>query len=86
MFVGIFWESFINLKTKISKQFFDNMKFMGDLPFTIYFDLEAATGKKVYNFDEDATLYPVSYAFVIAFHPSLNIEKGIGGLKFESHF
>ena len=55
--------------------FFDNMKFMGDLPFSIYFDLETTTGKKVYNFDEDATLYPVSYAFVITFHPSLNIEK-----------
>ena len=55
--------------------FFDNMKFMGDLPFSIYFDLETTTGKKVCNFDEDATLYPVSYAFVITFHPSLNIEK-----------
>ena len=55
--------------------FFDNMKFMGDLPFSIYFDLETTTDKKVYNFDEGATLYPVPYAFVIAFHPSLNIEK-----------
>ena len=51
------------------------MKFMGDFPFSIYFDLGTTTGKKVYNFDEDATLYPISYAFVIAFHPSLNIEK-----------
>ena len=45
--------------------FFDNMKFKGDLPFFIYFDLETTTGKKVYDFDEDATLYPVSYAFVL---------------------
>ena len=55
--------------------FFDNMKFMGDIPFSTYFDLETTTGEKVYNFDKDATLYPVSYAFVVAFHPSLNIEK-----------
>ena len=55
--------------------FFDNIKFMGDLPLSIYFDLETTTGKKVYNFDEDATLYPVFYTFVMAFHPSLNIEK-----------
>ena len=55
--------------------FFDNMKFMGDLPFFIYFDLETTTGKKVYDFDEDATLYPVSYAFVLSFHPLLNTEK-----------
>ena len=32
-------------------------------------------GKNVYNFDEGYTFYPVSYAFVIAFDPSLNIEK-----------
>ena len=55
--------------------FLDNIKFMGDIPFSIYFDLEIATGKKIYNLDEDATLYPVSYAFVVAFHPLLNIEK-----------
>ena len=64
-----------NFENQNIQTIFDNMKFMGDLPFTIYFDLEATTGKKVYNFDEDATLYPVSYAFVIAFHPSLIIEK-----------
>lgn len=51
------------------------MKFMGDLPCSIYFDLETTTGKNVYNFDEDATLYPVSYAFVVVSHPSLKIEK-----------
>ena len=54
--------------------FFDNMKFMADFPFSIYFDFETTTGKKVYNFEEDASLYPVSYALVVAFHPSLNIE------------
>ena len=30
---------------------------------------------KIYNFDEYSTLYSVSYVFVIAFHPDLNIEK-----------
>ena len=55
--------------------FFDNVKFMGDLPFSIYFDFETTSGKKVYHFDGDATLYPVSYAFVVTFHPSLNIDK-----------
>ena len=48
---------------------------MGDPPISIYFDLETTTGEKVYNFDEYTTLYLVSYAFVIAFHLSLNIEK-----------
>ena len=55
--------------------FFDNMKIKADLPFSIYFDLETTTGKKGYNFDGNATLYPVSYAFVIAFHSSLDVEE-----------
>ena len=51
------------------------MKFTGDLPFSIYSDFETTPGRKIYNFDEDSTLYPVSYAFVVAFHPSLIIDK-----------
>ena len=57
-----------------TQTFFDNMKFMGDLLFSIYFDLETTTSKKVY-LDEGATLHPISYAFVTSFHLSLNIEK-----------
>ena len=55
--------------------FLDNMKVMGDIPFSIYFDLKTTAAKKVYNFDEDATLSPVSYAFVVAFHHPFNNEK-----------
>ena len=72
-------EHFLRIVYKCENQnietFFVNMKFMGDLSLSIYFDLETTAGKKVYNFDEDATLYPVYYAFLIAFHPSLNIEN-----------
>ena len=73
MFAVICLELYINLKTK--QTFFDNMKSMEDLPFSIYFDFETTSGKKIYNFDEDSSLYPVSYAFAVAFHPDLNIEK-----------
>ena len=46
-----------------------NIRFMGgELPFAIYFDLESTCGKKVYKFDGIAKMYPVSYAFVMAFH------------------
>lgn len=51
------------------------MKFMGDLSFAIYFDFETILSKKIYNFDKGCTLYPVSYAFVVAFHPELDTEK-----------
>ena len=57
------------------QSFFDNMKFMEDLLFPIYFDFETTSGKKIYNFDDDSTLYSVSYAFMVAFHPKLNIGK-----------
>ena len=61
--------------------FFGNVKFMGDLPFDVYFDFETTCGKQTYNSDDDASMYPVSYTFVVAFHPSLII----CGEKLESH-
>ena len=61
--------SYTNLKSKL---FSDNVKFMGDLPFAIYFDFETTCGKKPNNFDDKASMYPVLYAFVVAFHQTLN--------------
>lgn len=55
--------------------FFDNVKFMGDLPFAIYFDFETTCDKKTYNFDHDASIYLVSYALVVSFHTSLNLDR-----------
>lgn len=55
--------------------FFDNRKFMGDLPFSTYFHFETTSGKKIYNFNEGSTHCLVWYAFVVAFHPDMNIEK-----------
>lgn len=52
-----------------------NIEFMGEVPFAVYFDFERKPGKKNFIFDEDSTLYPVSYSFVVAFHPDLNLEK-----------
>ena len=51
--------------------FFGNTKIYGDLPFTNYFGFETMLGNMIYN----CTLYPVSYAFVVTFHPKLDIEK-----------
>ena len=66
---------YINVRIKTFKHLFDNMKFVGDVPFSIYFDFKTTADKKVYNFEEDASLYPVSYTFVVAFHHLLNLEK-----------
>ena len=48
---------------------------MGRLPFSIYFHFETTSAKRIYNFHEDATLYLVWYAFVVAFHLSLNTDR-----------
>ena len=55
--------------------FEDNVQFMTELPFEIYFDLETTNGKEVYIFDDIAKMYPVSYAFVAAFYSKLNLDK-----------
>ena len=55
--------------------FFGNTKIYGDLPFTSYFGFETMLGNKICYFDDDCTLYPASYAFVVTFHPKLDIEK-----------
>ena len=53
----------------------DNMKCMCGLPFAIYFDFKTTSAKKNYSFEEDCSLYPISYILVVAFHPCLNFEK-----------
>ena len=62
------------------------MKFMGDLSFAIYFDFETTSGKKIYNFDEDCTLYADYYALVVAFHLGLEIEKFFVARSFSNTF
>lgn len=48
---------------------------MGEVPFATFFDFEAISWKKTYNFDQDTNLYPFSYAMVISFNPKLNFDK-----------
>ena len=55
--------------------FEDNVRFMIELPLEIYFDLETNSGKKVSEFDGITEMYPVSYAFVVVFHPKLNLDR-----------
>ena len=52
-----------------------NTKFMDEVPFAVYFNFEITSGKKTFIFDEDNMLYPVSYVFVVALHPDLNLQK-----------
>ena len=50
----------------------DNFKFMGDVPFSIYFDFETTMGSVVFF---DAKIYVVSYCMIVAFHPDLDLPR-----------
>ena len=52
--------------------FQDNFKFLGDVPFTIYFDFETTTSDVVFL---DPKMFVVSYCQIYSFHPSLNLDK-----------
>ena len=57
--------------------FEENFKLLGDLPFTVYFDLETTCGKKLCQDFTDPLkyMYPVSYCFIIAFNPAFYLNK-----------
>ena len=52
--------------------FQDNFKYLGDMPFTVYFDFETATGNSAFS---DPKMYVISYCQIHTFHPSLNLDK-----------
>ena len=52
--------------------FQDNFKYLGDVPFTVYFDFETTTGNSAFS---DPKMYVISYCQIYPFHPSLNLDK-----------
>ena len=54
--------------------FQDNFKYMGDVPFTVYFDFEITTGNAVF-LCKNVLFHVVPYCQIYAFHPSLNLKK-----------
>ena len=51
----------------------DNFKYLGDLPFTVYFDFETTTGGNSVFFY--SSMYVIGYCQIYSFHPSLNLDK-----------
>ena len=45
---------------------------MGDLPFSVYFDIEITTGNAVFF---DSKMYVVGYCMEVSFNKSLNFDK-----------
>ena len=52
--------------------FQDNFNYLGDVPFTGYFDLETTNGDSVFF---NPKMFVVSYCQIYSFHPSLNLDK-----------
>ena len=52
--------------------FQDNFKYLGNVPFTVYFDFEITTGDAVFF---STKMFTISYCQIYTFHPSLNLEK-----------
>ena len=50
--------------------FEDNLKYLGGVPFTVYFDLETTTGDAAFF---DPKMFVVSYCQIYSFHSSLNL-------------
>ena len=49
-----------------------NYRFLGDLPFVIYFDFETTVVSDLFM---DQKMYVISYCMVFAFHPKLKIDR-----------
>ena len=52
--------------------FQDNFKYLGDIPFRVYFDFETTTDDTVFF---DPKMFVVSFWQIYSFHPSLNLKK-----------
>ena len=52
----------------------DNYKYMGDLPFSVYFDFEATTGNAVFF---DSKMFVMSNCLIFSFNSALNFEKTV---------
>ena len=50
----------------------DNFKYMGDVPFSVYFDFETTTGDAAFF---DSKMYIVSYCLIFTLNKSLNMDK-----------
>ena len=52
--------------------FQDNFRYLGYVPFTVYFDFETTTGDSVFF---DPKMFLVSYCQIYSFHPALGLDK-----------
>ena len=54
--------------------FQDNFKYLGDVPFKVYFDFEITTDNSAFS---ELKIYVISYCQIYLLHPSLNLDKTV---------
>ena len=54
--------------------FQNKFKYLGDVPFTVYFDFETTTTGGSVSFIFDLQMFVVSYGEIYSFHSSLNLD------------
>ena len=54
-----------------------NLKKMGDITFTMYFDFETSTGTTSQNHLEDEQMDQIFYALIFAFHLKLQLDRKV---------
>ena len=57
--------------------FEDNIKYKGDLPFSVYADFETTAPASDCLNPENNSMFAVSYALAFAWHPKLNLKRQI---------
>ena len=55
--------------------FEDNLKYIGDVPFSAYADFEITTPCTDFTSPENDKMFAISYALVFAWHPKLNLPR-----------
>ena len=53
----------------------DNLKYIGDVPFSVCADFETTAPNSDFTSSENNTMFAVSYALVFAWHPKLNLPR-----------
>ena len=55
--------------------FEDNLKYYGDLPFSVYADFETTAPTQDHLSPENKEMFAVSYSLIFAWHPQLNLAR-----------
>ena len=66
-----------NFDLKNIVSFEENLKYKGDVPFSVYADFETSAPTGGYLSPENKQMFAVSYSLIFAWHPKLNLPRQV---------